>query len=70
MIIYVHSFKQTHFLVAEKHMWRGMPKPRFCLQVDNSILLLSQLEEMKSFKIIPRWTLYLVYGRRYSTSSA
>ena len=27
-----------------------MPKPGFCRQVDNSIVLLIQLEEMKSFK--------------------
>ena len=29
-------------------------KPGFCRQVDNSILLLIQLEEMKGFKMIPR----------------
>ena len=29
-----------------------MPKPGFCRQVDNSILLLIQLEDMKSFKMI------------------
>ena len=32
-----------------------MPNPGFCRQVDNSILLLIQLEEMKSFNIIPRY---------------